>query len=337
MRPFLFSFALILAACQSPETSKPKETPQQKPNVLKPVWDPPLKRLATPKRVLDLRLKNDVGTFEGGETKQPLVGFGLNACQPGYYLQGYTRTDGELNPAPLLHVPRAKIPTGKSVTPLANGAELHIDAKEFNLAKVDATLEVKKAGVTVLKYVVNGTPSTVANTRGLGSQGCFTTGVFSLEHEGRTITGPVTAVYDNATLYVVVIQLTEQHHILFQLDIRPHLRKPGAIIRGSLRRVLEEPKKFPFRTTFVERTDDDAKSPPLVSQEWIAADGDVYAAWQTEKAEGPIRVALEKLNFPKWDGPLSGEMVEIKVVTSIVADPRGIAVPQPASFSEATP
>lgn len=345
----LIAIVAIAACDRSPDDSTP---PSEAPQTTAPAgptsasadppgrtdFDPPPARLGYPARVLDLRLRGEpVGTYRDSQYPGgvPLQAIGANLCQTGWVVQGFLRPEGgTLVATPPFHLPVANLPVGKAYQhrdPDAPGRELAIDLERSGAERLAGSLSVRAddSPEPILEMTFDGAPVGIATGPGLGGRGCFTTGYWDLEVGGEQKKGPVTAVWDEEATYYVGARLNDEFGIGLWLVLRPTHRQPQNVIRADLARVQEKPRLFPMRVVFERRVPDDDGG--MRVEETPATSGELVAAFQRANPQGPLRVQLDNLVFPAWEGPLSGRTVSLQIETLFVTDPLGSAVPIPSA------
>ncbi len=288
-------------------------------------------RTALPMVVLDMRLRSKTPAGEmhqrGIENAVPLQAVGLNLCQTGWVLQGFFRDrDGRLQATPPLPLPR--LVAGERFEhrdPAVEGQSIVTEFSQASLENLTGTLKVLDDDVEVpsLRLDIDTRPVGIAAGKGLGALGCFTTGEWSLNVGSTDARGPAAAVWDNKLTFWLGARLDESHSVDVWLTIPPQHRQPGRVVRGDLGRVLAEPKKYPFRVVFSEGIGEGKTEVPATS-------GKFSASFTRANPEGPIRVEIENLEFPPWDGPLAGTTVDqFRIETLVVTDIEGSRVPIP--------
>lgn len=340
----LLIIVALLAGCEDKPPAPPTEVDAgPAPTVKGPAppidFEPIPSRLALPVKVRAMRLpEGSVGAYRDQELKQParLMAVGLNLCQTGFVLQGYIERDGELAVTPALAIPRDVLPTEPTTifSPRIPDQMFHLDLQEASMARLKGTVRILQKGSAdeVMRMVIDAEPIGITTGPGLGAQGCFTTGSYDLELGDQQRQGPVSAVYDGKRLHYVGMRLTEKYGIGVWLHLEPTHRQPQNVIRGDLATVGEKPKRFPFRVVFETRT---MEAGAVVVHETPATEGDLMAAFVKANPQGPIRIELENLKFPDWDGPLSGVTVDrVRTEAMIVTDIEGVGVPVPSSVQE---
>ena len=64
----------------------------------------------------------------------------------------------------------------------------------------------------------------------------------------------------------------------------------------------------------------------------LATEGALRASFAGDPKSGSLRVQIDRLRFPDWEGPLSGEVVStIRAEALFVTDQKGSTVPIPSS------
>lgn len=340
----VLTFALALFACEREkaavlrtDTSGEAGSEAQKsaPPAAGFDFEPPPTRLAVPTGVLDMRLRGaPVGTFVDRDYPDgvPLQAFGLNLCQTGWIAQGFLRRDDNLVATPPLPINLPTIPTGSPVQHRHEGIDgrtMRLDFSRASMTQLKGELSIvdDTTNETIMSMVVDGEPVGIASGPGLGARGCFTTGYWQMSDGGQKLRGPVTAVWDEERLYYVGLRLTEQHGLGLWFFVKPTHRQPQYVIRGDLAAVAEKPKTSPFRVVFETRRRTDTG---MTVDETPATTGQMKAAFLKAHPKGPLRVELEDLEFPRWDGPMSGRVVEqVRLETLVVTDIDGSGVPLP--------
>lgn len=319
------------------EAKQPKPTPPAEPDpqpkaAPAPVdASPPPERLSVPLPILDMRLgrRGGAGQIEWPDGKAlPLEAVGLNLCETGYVLQAFFRdAKGHLQATPALPLPELIAGADYHHTePSIPGQALVTKFDEASMRKLRGTIRLVTDTKLepVLRLDVDAVPIGVASTPGLGAQGCYTTGRWTLHDDGKEIEGPTSAVWDNKVTHWVSLRLDETHAVEFWLTLPPQHRQPGRMVRGDLARIGQDLKNVPFRVVFTERDGIEKREIPAES-------GGVTAAFTRANPQGPLRVELTNLAFPKWRGPHAGETVDLlRAETLIVTDLKGAQVPVPS-------
>ena len=333
--------AICLTACEQkplPLQDVPDVPAVVVPEVQSPVptFEPPAARTPLLKQFLDKEVaqRAPVGTYVDAELAEPipLKAVGLNQCQNGYTLQGYMQRGDAIVATPPLPIRYATLPTApaESHHPAIAGQALQLDLKTATLRTLTGSVAIVSTAdqKTLMKMQIDAaTPIGILTGRGLGAQGCFTTGRYELKTASGTTDGPVAAVFDGKRLYYVGARLTEKYGIGLWFHLEPAHRQPENVLRGDLATIADNPRKFPFRVVFETRK----STPDGVSiEETPATAGRVMASWSTTQAEGPLRIEVSDLIFPKWEGPLSGsEIQRLRIAASFVTDLQGSRVPLP--------
>lgn len=299
-------------------------------------FEPLPARLALPTQVLAMRLPpgSSVGTYFDAELPDgvPLRAVGLNLCQPGWILQGFIERDGALAATPPLPLPYATLPTLPTQIrdPRIPSQALVLDFDVATMRHLKGTIRVSAddGQPDPMKMTIDGAPIGISTGPGIGAQGCFTTGYYQVQLGTDVRVGPVSAVWDQKRLHYVGLRLTDKYGIGIWLHLEPAHRQPQNIIRGDLATVAEKLERFPFRVVFETR---ETTPTGVEVQETPATAGRMMAAFVKASPQGPIRIDLEQLQFPAWDGPLSGVTADkIRVEALLVTDIEGSGVPVPS-------
>ncbi len=300
---------------------------------------PPQDRLALPLQVVAMRLPaGKIGEMETVDFAKPgpvpLRAIGVNLCQTGWFIQGYVEIEGKLLTTPGFLLEFAEL-TSEGIryeVPGVKGSHLLVELQKLSLTEAVGKLSViDDQGKTTFSMNFDGPPVGVPAQAEFSAQGCFTTGFYLLP-DG--VQGPATAVYDGKDLYYVGLRLSEQHNLVFMLSLRNDLRTPGNVLQGSLARVAEDPKKFPFRV-MVERRSNSAKlgdAPELETLQVPVEQGAVRASFMSNDAKGPLRIEFTDLVIPQWDGPFSGQTLNrVQAEVLFVTDAASPVIPVPSA------
>lgn len=304
-------------------------------------FEPQPDRLALPTKLLGMRLEGpDAGTLydEHYPEGTTLRAVGLAQCQTGWVLQGFLEPepDAELRATPPFQIALPTLPAGQTVEtkhPTLQRQTMLLDFDVATMHRLKGTFRVVDDETTdeVFRMEIDAVPTTVTPAAGLGPQGCFTTGSWEMHRGETTLEGPTTAVFDGRRVHYIGLRLTEKYGIGMWLVLQPQHREPKYVIRGNLRRIIEKPKKYPFRVVFETREPDPEFG--LTIDEIQAPDGDFRASFKKPSPEGPVRVEIENLKVPdEWEGPISGTIDKVRVETLIVTDTNGTSVPIPTGY-----
>jgi len=343
-RLVFMGLCLGLSGCEktappAPSTTSAAEIPAVAPIEAIDKITPPPERLALPLQVVGLRLpEGSVGEMETVDFSEPgpvpLRAIGVNLCQTGWFIQGYIEREGKLLTTPgfLLEFAELKSEGFRYDVPGVTGSHLFVELKKLSLTEAVGKISViDENQKTTFSMTFDGPPVGTPAQPGFSAQGCFTTGFYLLP-DG--VQGPATAVYDGKDLYYVGLRLSEQHSLVFMLSLRNDLRTPGNVIQGSLKRVADDLKKFPFRVLLETRSNSTTKNngPMLETKQIPVEDGLVRASFLTNDAKGPLRIEFTDLVIPEWDGPFSGQTLKrVQAEVLFVTDPASPVIPVPSA------
>jgi hypothetical protein len=337
----------MLCACKDPghesvEEPAPTTVERSATAVASLDFEPLPERLALPLKLLDMRIEGpDAGTLydENFPDGTALRAVGLNQCQTGWVLQGFLRSrpGAELRATPPFQIALPTLPSGQTVEqthPTLPGQTMVLDFDEATMRRLKGSFRVVDDATSeeVFRMEIDTVPVTVTPAAGLGPQGCFSTGSWRMTEGDKTLQGSTSAVFDGRRVHYIGMRLTEKYGIGMWLILQPQHRQAKYVLRGNLRRIIEEPKKYPFRVVFETRNPDSRFG--MTVDELQALDGDFRAAFRKPSAEGPVRIEIENLKVPDaWEGPLSGTIDRVRVDTLIVTDTNGTSVPIPTGAS----
>jgi hypothetical protein len=250
-------------------------------------------------------------------------------------LQGFVRPKpgADLRATPPFQLALPTLPAGQTVQqkhPTLQGQTMVLDFDTATMRRLKGTFRVvdDPTGDEVFRMEIDTEPVGVTPAAGLGPQGCFTTGSWKMENGDSMLEGPVSAVFDGRRMHYVGLRLTEKHGIGIWMELQPQHRQPQYVLRGNLRRMLEKPKKVPFRVMFETRNQDPEFG--IEVDEVQALDGDFHASFRKANPQGPVRIQISDLKVPdEWEGPLSDTIDTVRVETLLVTDTRGTSVPIP--------
>lgn len=300
--------------------------------------------MALPEALRTLRLRDQsVGTISLPSTpNRNLHGVGLAACQTGWTLQGlYLDDEGALVTTSPITIGLAEVPTGRAIRytdpALADRAYL-LDFKAFGYDRVSGrvrVLDTSNDDAVVLEMNVDGTPSSLLRAPGLGPAGCFDTGFWKASKGEETTFGPALGIYDPANLHYVGLRLNPTVNLVLLFTLKASERGRNDVINTSFEKIRENPELVPIRGYLERRVNADAPADatgPLIElQEYPIERGKIVAAFPTGDVAGPMRIAIEGIVLPTWDGPGSGATFDkIRAEVLFVTDTEGEEVPLPS-------